>query len=98
MVAPTFRESFHVTTGSSWRIFFVFFIIGTVDLLFFMVADHFLGSAMRRSLWIGAGWTVENTIVVAIYVAVASHLWRTRGDWSDRGSAVAAAWTTPAIP
>lgn len=55
-------------------------------------------SAMRRSLWIGAGWTVENTIVFAIYVAVASHLWRTRGDWSDRGSAAAAAWTTPTIP
>jgi hypothetical protein len=93
-----FRESFYVTSGSSWRIFLVFFIIGAIDLTLSMLAEHMLDPTARATLWIGAGWTVKDTIIFAIYVAVASYLWRTRGDWSDRGSAVSAALTTSTIP
>jgi hypothetical protein len=91
-----FRESLYVTNGSSWRIFFAFFIIGAVETAF-LVLYGALGTGVRASLWFEAAGTAAHTIFFVTYVAAASHLWRTRGDWSDRGRAVAAAWTTSAI-
>jgi hypothetical protein len=94
-----FRESFYVTSGSSLRILFVFIVIGAVELVLSMLTlRSFTFETVRASLWFDVAWKAVDTFFFAIYVAVASHLWRTRGDWSDRSSAVSAALTTSTIP
>ena len=99
---PPFRGSFRCTSGSSWAIFFVFFVIGAVEvalsmLSFFKFRDLAILKTSGGSLAFTAAWAAIDTLFFFVYVAMASHLWRTRGAWSGRGDVVPAGVTISAI-
>jgi hypothetical protein len=96
-----FRQSFRCTRGSSWAIFFVFFVIGAFDwalsmLSYYKLRHLLIVKTTAGSLAFTAAWALVDTLFFVVYVAMASHLWRTRGVWSGRGDVVAARAATPA--
>jgi hypothetical protein len=82
---------------------FVFLVIGAAHLAFGIVAYYrvkelpILATA-GLSLAFDAAWVAVNTFFFIVYVATASHLWRTRATWSGRGDAIPAGATTSATP
>lgn len=81
------RDSFRYVRGSALAIFFVSFFIGLCWMpvgipLFF--ADRLSLFAKNDGLLLAlrSVQQVLSTFVVAVYVAMASQLWRTRQDWS----------------
>jgi len=88
-----FLGSYRYTRGSSWRILFVFCIIGAVHIALDVLAFN-APNSVRASPWFAAAWIVASTFFFVLYVCVASHLWRTREAWSGRGDTCPA----PEIP
>ncbi len=98
---PPFQGSFRWTRGSSWAIFFVFFVIGAVNvalsmLSFFKLRDLPIFETTAGALAFTAAWASVDTLFFVVYVAMASHLWRTREAWSGRSDVVPAGVTTSA--
>jgi hypothetical protein len=80
-----FADSWRMTCGSFWRIFWSFLLVG---LPITPLAFVFLWVAGTG----GVGWligTAGNAVVAALsfafYVALASHLYATRADWAAEG-------------
>jgi hypothetical protein len=83
------RDSFRYVRGSALAIFFVSFFIGLcwtpVGVPLFFFADRLSVFAENDGLLLVLRLVqqVLSTFVVAVYVAMASQLWRTRQDWSE---------------
>jgi hypothetical protein len=94
---PPFLGSYRYTRGAGRPIFLVFCVIGAIHIALGILASN-VSSAVYASLWFGASWTAVSTFFFITYVCVASHLWRTRANWSDRGGSTPPAGTAFAVP
>jgi hypothetical protein len=82
-----FRASFMHTRGSAWTIYLMFILAGLIWLPF-ELAMRFIGSfhvfSENTEFWFAhqAISQAMSTFIFAVFVSAASHLWKTRADWS----------------